>query len=418
MAKPRLCFTVVSEALRGQQFSFDLGQPIMIGRTPDNTLALDHKSVSRRHARIEADASGIVLTDLGSHNGTRVGDRLVSRHVLQSGDVVGLGEILLKFTLVDDSGAAPVAPDMLPVLAPASGGPGGAVGRPLSLEEVFAQAGPTQPVAPPKPPRNFWPVIYALAMAAAIAGGVAGLWAVGQRPAKPPKLDVEVRAGEAKPVDLSRLPGPDNRGWVRGMSRIEDIGPPTDIRVARAEKTKFRGIALVRASALGTTDIPVYGAPVGWVILRVLVRDSKPQSDVDRWRTMPPSERRAKAHELLKRAEALGVSLGENTWRAIKLLEQAATLLENVQLETATASRASQRARELRAALNARFEVLSREIDVLREQGRLQEALAKALELKKLFGDPESEEHYVVETFYEGLAEEAARQELALQEKR
>jgi len=416
MAKLRLCFTVVSEALRGQQFSFDVGQAIMIGRTPDNTMALDHKSVSRRHARIEADGSNVTLVDMGSHNGTRVGDTLVSKHILQPGETFGLGEILLKFTLVDDTGAAAPPPSMLPAVAPPPGGAGTAVGRPLKLEEVFAAAGPTQPLAPPRPARNFWPAIYALAMVAVIVGGVAAFWAVGLRPQGPPKLDVEVRAGEARPVDLSRVPGPDNRGWVRGMNRIEEIGQPTDLRVAQAEKTKFRGIALVRASAIGTTDIPVYGAPVGWVILRVLVRDTKPQPEEDKWKDLPPPERRAKAAELITKADSLGVALGKNTWQVIRYLEQAAMLLEH--LDTAVSSRATQRARELRAALDARFESLSREVDVLREQGRFQEALTKALELRDLFGDPESDVHFIVETFYEGLADEAGRHERELQEKR
>ena len=120
MSMPRISFTVISEALRGQQFAFDGEQPISIGRTPENALALDHKSVSRRHARVDADGGGFVLHDLGSHNGTRVGDKLVSKHTLQPGDVIGLGEILLQFAPLDAAGAAvppPPVSSALPAIA-------------------------------------------------------------------------------------------------------------------------------------------------------------------------------------------------------------------------------------------------------------------------------------------------------------
>ncbi len=53
MAVTRLRFTVVSEALQGRQVELLADRPISVGRTKDNALVLDHKSVSRRHARIE-----------------------------------------------------------------------------------------------------------------------------------------------------------------------------------------------------------------------------------------------------------------------------------------------------------------------------------------------------------------------------
>ena len=105
MSRPRLSFTVVGELFKGQVFLFDGEQPISIGRTADNAMPLDHKSVSRLHATVECNGETVVLRDLGSHNGTRVGDRLVTEHVLQPGDIVGFGEVLLRFSTVDGAGA-------------------------------------------------------------------------------------------------------------------------------------------------------------------------------------------------------------------------------------------------------------------------------------------------------------------------
>src|SRR5690606_3293879 len=45
---------------------------LLIGRLPDNHLALNHGSVSRRHARISVTNRGVTVEDMGSQNGTTV----------------------------------------------------------------------------------------------------------------------------------------------------------------------------------------------------------------------------------------------------------------------------------------------------------------------------------------------------------
>lgn len=419
MPKPRLCFSVVSELLRGEQFSFDGDQPISIGRTPDNTLALDHKSVSRRHARIEADGDGYVLIDLGSHNGTRVGEKLVSKQKLQSGDVIGLGEIQVKFTLVDDTAAPAGSSANLPVTA-AAAAQAAALGRPMTFEDVFGVGAPTEPIERPRARRSLWPFAYGAIMALVVVLGLLAFWAVGQRELGPPTVDILVRAGETLPVDISRMPSPDRRGWIRGLSRIEDIGRPSDPRVAEARRTKFRTFVSVRGKALGTTDIPIYGPPHGYIVIRVLVRDVKPPSPILDWFDKPPDARRAFAHRILEKARLFirVASVNDQTWRVAQELDLAAQLLEPIPGEMANANWAAQTARNLREALDRRYSELARDIDVLREQGKLTEALAKAIELKNLFPDPETEEHHVVNMFYDILADEEARAAREAQEKR
>ncbi|HUT33185.1 MAG TPA: FHA domain-containing protein [Planctomycetota bacterium] len=411
----------MSELLRGEQFSFDGDQPISIGRTTDNTLPLDHKSVSRRHARIEADDTGYVLLDLGSHNGTRVGDKLVSKQRLQSGDVIGLGEILVKFVLVDDDAATEgMGGGNLPVVA-AAVAQAAALARPMTFEDVFVPGGATTPVAGPKARRNFWPAIYALGMVLVVVLGLAAFWAVGVRPIETPRVDVLVRANESLPVDLSRLPAPEQRGWMRGLSRIQRIGTPADQQVADARTTLFHTLVSVRGKSPGSTDIPVYGPPLGEVILRVVVRGAKPPPEAADPGGMSVADRRAFGHRILQKADTFVIgkgSVNSYTWGIAKELDLAARLLEPIPNELTHATRASQMAHELRKALNRRFDQLAREIDILREQGKYPEALARALELRSLFPDPESEEHLVVNLFYEGLVEEAARAEREAQEKR
>jgi len=420
MSRPRLCFTVISDALKGQQFSFDGDQPITIGRTAENLLALEHKSVSRRHARVEANGGETVLVDLGSHNGTRVGDQLVSRHVLRPGDVIGLGEILLEFAPLEPEAAAE-GPSALPAVVPAAA-QGAALARPLTFDEIYAQAAPT-PTTPAAPVRRraYWPLIYGLLLATVVMVGLVAFWRVGQRTPGEPTIGVKLRVGDVQPVNLAWIPGPDEQGIVRGLDRVDEIGLPTDPRVADARKTKFKTFVAVQGKSLGTADISVVGTPLGRVRLRVLVRGVKPESEGDVWMRKPVSERRAYGHKLIERAKLFQRRSGEvdsQTWKVIHDLSLASRLLESFPDESHRAADAAKTARELRLALAERFDKLARRIDVLFTQGRLPECLAAARELVSLFQDPETEEYYIVNAYYEGLLEEVAAADREAQEKR
>jgi pSer/pThr/pTyr-binding forkhead associated (FHA) protein len=78
----------------------------LLGRDLDDVIDVPSPTVSRRHAsiRFEVDAW---LEDLGSKNGTFVGDVRVTEPVrLADGDRVRLGSVLLTFKLQRTDGAA------------------------------------------------------------------------------------------------------------------------------------------------------------------------------------------------------------------------------------------------------------------------------------------------------------------------
>jgi sulfite reductase (NADPH) flavoprotein alpha-component len=64
-------------------------------------VVLDDPDVSRRHARLEIVDNQLVLTDLGSTNGTYVNDARVTRQVLVSGDRMRVGRFELTWALLD-----------------------------------------------------------------------------------------------------------------------------------------------------------------------------------------------------------------------------------------------------------------------------------------------------------------------------
>jgi hypothetical protein len=68
------------------------GTSFTIGRTQDCDLRIADLSVSRRHAQLERGEDGWLLSDLGSHNGTRVNGWLVREPVpVRPGDVLQFG---------------------------------------------------------------------------------------------------------------------------------------------------------------------------------------------------------------------------------------------------------------------------------------------------------------------------------------
>ncbi|ANP52781.1 ABC-type multidrug transport system ATPase subunit/pSer/pThr/pTyr-binding forkhead associated (FHA) protein/uncharacterized membrane protein YidH (DUF202 family) [Streptomyces griseochromogenes] len=74
---------------------------IRIGRAAGNDLVVDDLSVSRHHAELRAHADGgYEIVDLGSHNGTYLNGRPVTRAPAGPGDLVGIGHV--TYCLVGD----------------------------------------------------------------------------------------------------------------------------------------------------------------------------------------------------------------------------------------------------------------------------------------------------------------------------
>jgi VWFA-related protein len=81
---------------------FDVAkQTVTVGRSRENDLVVDHNTVSRQHAAIKLEEDRFHLYDLGSTNGTFVGDDRVREPVaLQDGMTVRFGEVAFIFKVV------------------------------------------------------------------------------------------------------------------------------------------------------------------------------------------------------------------------------------------------------------------------------------------------------------------------------
>lgn len=119
-----------------------------IGRSRANAVVLEDPLVSRKHARIVADADHVVAEDLDSAHGTFLNDKRVRGAVsLNNGDVLQLGDVKLRFVVTAGSAA-----DQCTLCA------GGPEPEPSASHATgFAQAsggGETRFMPPPKPPSD------------------------------------------------------------------------------------------------------------------------------------------------------------------------------------------------------------------------------------------------------------------------
>ena len=71
---------------------------IVVGRSSDSDIVIQDSDASRRHAIFKKTVAGFVVEDLGTSNGTRVNDVLLtSPHTLQVKDTVSIGELTITF---------------------------------------------------------------------------------------------------------------------------------------------------------------------------------------------------------------------------------------------------------------------------------------------------------------------------------
>jgi pSer/pThr/pTyr-binding forkhead associated (FHA) protein len=87
---------VVEGSLAGTRVALT-GKPIFIGRANDSTLVLTDDYASTRHARISETSGVWYLEDLGSTNGTYVGQSKVDGPVpLEAGVAIRIGKTVME----------------------------------------------------------------------------------------------------------------------------------------------------------------------------------------------------------------------------------------------------------------------------------------------------------------------------------
>ncbi|MFV0544041.1 MAG: FHA domain-containing protein [Marinicella pacifica] len=91
MALPQFILRGVSGAYFGK--TYPLRGTTTIGRHSDCHICVNAEGVSRRHMQIDADATGLVIKDLDSSNGTFVNGEKIKTRELQVGDEIRIDNI-------------------------------------------------------------------------------------------------------------------------------------------------------------------------------------------------------------------------------------------------------------------------------------------------------------------------------------
>ena len=90
--------------------TLDEGEHVL-GRDPDAEIFLNSPGVSRRHALIRISAGGATIEDLGSKNGTFVGDQRVDgSRSLGDGDIIGVGSVKLTLRVLQTPSSTETEP--------------------------------------------------------------------------------------------------------------------------------------------------------------------------------------------------------------------------------------------------------------------------------------------------------------------
>ena len=146
----------MSGEFKGREFPIEQGE-ITIGRKADNTILLDHPTISSHHCRIVRSGDSCVLEDLDSTNGTRVNSRDVREAILHHKDLIQLGSIEFLFDAPELAAASARYTDANAEMATGA----------MSAPQDFASISPFG--APPKERRGFWYAVLAIVGVLALA---------------------------------------------------------------------------------------------------------------------------------------------------------------------------------------------------------------------------------------------------------
>jgi transcriptional regulator with GAF, ATPase, and Fis domain len=96
----------------GREVQIDRGEAsrILVGKGPTADLKLLDPQVSRRHLALEIERGRLRITDLGSTNGTRLGDSEIVDAYARGGELLRIGSTTLRIDRLAASGSEAVVP--------------------------------------------------------------------------------------------------------------------------------------------------------------------------------------------------------------------------------------------------------------------------------------------------------------------
>ena len=97
---PRFCIRVNFRL--GGSAAYEVLTSLILGRSKNCDVPLDDPAASSKHLKVELCEGGLVITDLGSTNGTKINGVRVEKAIAQVGDKISVGETKMVVELIDE----------------------------------------------------------------------------------------------------------------------------------------------------------------------------------------------------------------------------------------------------------------------------------------------------------------------------
>lgn len=98
-AEQEACLIIIRGTPQGHRF-FITQNEMVLGRDPSADIAILDQSISRKHAKVTKSGKKVLLTDLGSQNGTLINDTKLAANesrALAKEDMIKLGSTIMKY---------------------------------------------------------------------------------------------------------------------------------------------------------------------------------------------------------------------------------------------------------------------------------------------------------------------------------
>lgn len=97
----------ISGKYQGGEFPLEEEREFIVGRSSDLDMVLVEDMVSRKHAKISTKSGQVIITDMGSTNGTFVNGEKIQKTRLKEGDRILIGTSILKVVAASTAQVSP-----------------------------------------------------------------------------------------------------------------------------------------------------------------------------------------------------------------------------------------------------------------------------------------------------------------------
>ena len=124
----------ISGKYQGGEFPLEADREFIVGRSSELDMVLVEDMVSRKHAKISTRTGQVVITDMGSTNGTFVNGEKIRKTRLKEGDRILIGTSILKVVVATNDVTASEARERLAAVGESQRNEGSSMSG--TLEEV------------------------------------------------------------------------------------------------------------------------------------------------------------------------------------------------------------------------------------------------------------------------------------------